>query len=545
MIKRVTLLPLALALLNACATSITDVGKPDPLAVSVLTQHNDNTRAGWNFSETVLNAGNVNVQTFGLLFNLTVDDQVHAQPLVVGNVLVGNGYRNVVYIATANNTVYAFDGDNGRLYWKRNYTRAGWRPPLATDMTLACGGYYNNFSGNMGIVGTPVIDPARQVMYFVARSTQPPGYVQFLHAVDIVTGNEVAGSPVIITATANGNGDGNIGNVITFEQQKQNQRSGLTLASGTVYVSFSSHCDWGPYHGWILGYDATTLQRRIVYNDPPNGYAGGMWESGMGMAADAQGNLYVVTGNGTVGDSGDPTILRNRGTSALKLAPSGASLQVASYFTPFNYQMLNDYDLDYGTMGSFLIPNSNYFVTGGKDGSLYLLDKDNMGGFLPSSNPVQQVVPLNPNANMHAQAAYYRGGAKQFVYIWSENDPLRAIPFNPATNLLDRSGEIDYSGPGPSGQSGAVLSVSSDGSTDGTGIVWASRPFSGDAESFVTTGILHAFDANDVSKELWNNHQNFARDGAGMYAKFASPTIANGHVYLPTFSNKVAVYGLR
>ena len=538
-------LPLALVLLNACASSITDAGKPDPLAISVLTQHNDHTRAGWNSGETVLNTSNVNVQGFGLLFNLVVDDQVYAQPLVVANVQIGNGYHNVVYIATVANTVYAFDGDNGHLYWKRNYTRAGWRAPLAQDMTGACGGNYNNFSASIGIVGTPVIDPDRQIMYFVARSMLPPNsYAQFLHAIDIVTGNDVGG-PVIVSAAATGNGDGNVGGVITFDAQKQNQRSGLTLANGIVYISFSSHCDWGPYHGWILGYDATTLARRIVYNATPNGYAGGMWESGMAMAVDAQGNLLVVTGNGTVGDSGDPANLRNRGSSALKLTPSGATLQVASYFTPYDYQMQNDYDLDYGTMGSLLIPNSNYFLTGGKDGSLYVLDKDNMGGFRAGANLIQQHVPLNPNANMHAQAAYYKGSAKQFIYIWSENDPLRAIPFDPGTNLLDRSGEIDHSGSGPTGQSGAVLSVSSNGSTDGTGILWASHAFSGDAESFTSPGVLHAFDANDVSHELWNNHQNFARDGAGMYAKFAAPTIANGHVYLPTFSNKVAVYGLR
>ena len=536
------LLP-TLALLTGCAASITD-SKPNPLAVSVLTMHNDNTRAGWNDNEAVLNTNNVNVQQFGLLFNLAVDDQIYAQPLVVANVPI-DGYRTVVYIATVNNTVYAFDGDNGRLYWRRNFTRAAWRPPLASDMTGACGGGYNNFSGNIGIVGTPVIDATKQVMYFVARNTQGGAFAQFLHAVNIVSGHDVAGSPVLITATASGNGDGSVNNVITFDHQKQNQRSGLTLANGIVYVSFASHCDWGPYHGWILGYDATTLQRRIVYNDTPNGYAGGMWESGMGMAADALGSLYVVTGNGTVGDSSDPTNLTNRGTSALKLTPAGSTLQVASYFTPFNYQTLNDYDVDYGTMGSLLIPNSNYFLTGGKDGNLYLLDRNNMGGVLPSSNVVQQVVQLNASANMHCQAAYYKGSTKQFIYVWSENDPLRAIPFDPTTNLLDRSGEIDFTGSGPSGQSGAVLSVSSNGSTNGTGIVWASHAISGDAQSSVTQGILHAFDANDVSKELWNNHLNFARDGAGSYAKFAPPTIANGHVYLPTFSNKVAVYGLR
>jgi hypothetical protein len=217
---------------------------------------------------------------------------------------------------------------------------------------------------------------------------------------------------------------------------------------------------------------------------------------------------------------------------------------VSSYFTPFDYQAQNDADLDYGTMGSLLIPNSSYFLTGGKDGNLYLLNKDNMGGWVSGSNQVQQVVGLGNSANMHCQAAYYQGSAKEFVYVWPENQPLRAIPFDRGSSLMD-AGQVVFGGAGPTGQSGAVLSVSSNGSTDGTGILWASYAASGDAESFVTPGILRAYDANDVTRELWNNHQNAARDGAGNYAKFSAPTVANGHVYLPTFSNHVVVYGLQ
>src|SRR6202011_5572563 len=289
----------------------------------------------------------------------------------------------------------------------------------------------------------------------------------------------------------------------------------------------------------------STMQQRIVYNATPNGYAGGMWESGTGMAADAAGNLYVVTGNGTVGDAGDPTNPTNRAESALKLTPTGSTLRVESYFTPYNYQFLNSIDLDYGGMGAFLIPNSSLYLTGGKDGNLYLLNKDAMGGYLPSSNQVQQVVPLGgSNTNMHCQPTYYKGSSKEFVYVWSENDPLRAIPFDRASNLLSPQGQVLSTAAGPTGQSGAVLSVSSSGSQDGTGIVWASYASSGDAEHAVSPGILRAFDANDVSKELWNNQQK-PRDAGGAYAKFAAPTIANGHVYLPSFSNRVVVYGLQ
>ncbi|MEO7964488.1 MAG: hypothetical protein ABIT38_11355, partial [Gemmatimonadaceae bacterium] len=376
-------------------------------------------------------------------------------------------------------------------------------------------------------------------------STTGSAFVQYLHAVNIVDGSEIAGSPTAITATANGNGDGNVNAVITFDAQRQNQRQGLTLLGGMVYVSFSSHCDWGPYHGWILGYNAATMQRQLVYNATPDGDAGGMWESGTGMAADAQGNLYVVTGNGTVGTSGDPANVRNRGESALKLSPSGSTLRVDSYFTPYNYDFLNSNDIDYGGMGAFLIPNSDYYLTGGKDGNLYLLNKDNMGGYRPSSNQVQQVVALGGSANMHCQPAYYKGSAKEFIYVWSENDPLRAIPFERTSNLLAASSQIMSNTAGPTGQSGAVLSVSSNGSQDGTGILWASYASTGDAEHDVSPGILRAFDANDVSRELWNSQQNSGRDGAGSYAKFSAPTIANGHVYLPTFSNRVVVYGLQ
>ena len=545
MVKRKLPLPLGLLLLATCKENPTAPSTTNPQSMSVLTQHNDNTRSGWNDNETALTTSNVNVQQFGKVFTLTVDGEVYGQPLVVGHVFIGGGYHNVVYIATVNNTLYAYDGDNGTLYWQKNFTRSGWRPPMNTDMTGACGGTYTNFSGKMGIVGTPVIDTASETMYFVARSTTGSQFAQYLHAVSIVTGNEVAGGPKLITAAVSGIGDGSVNGTVTFDSQRQNQRQGLTLLNGVVYVTFSSHCDWGPYHGWILGYDAGTLQQQVVYNVTPNGYAGGMWESGMAMAADG-GNLYVVAGNGTVGDSGDPTNLTNRGESALKLTPSGSTLNVASYFTPQDFQFLNDNDLDYGTMGGFLIPNSSYFLTGGKDGNLYLLDKDAMGGYVPSVNQVQQVVPLGSSSNMHCQAAYYKGSAKEFIYVWSENDVLRGIPFDRGTNRLDRTGEIDFLGTGgPTGQSGAVLSASSNGSTDGTGILWASYAMSGDAESFVTPGILRAFDANDITRELWNNQQNAARDGAGTYAKFSPPTIADGHVYLPTFSNRVVVYGLR
>jgi hypothetical protein len=523
--------------------NIADV--PNDQHISVLTQHNDNTRAGWNSQEKKLTISNVNASQFGKLFTLSADDQVYAQPLVVGNVPIGSGNHNVVFIATVNNSIFAYDGDSGKPYWHKNYTAGGMRPPANYDMTGACGGQYQDFSGNMGIVGTPVIDSAAQTMYFVARSTSGgKTFVQHLHAINIIDGSERSGSPVQITATCPGNGDGNVNNVVSFDPQRNNQRQGLTLVNGVVYVTFSSHCDWGPYHGWILGYNAATLQQQIVYNDTPNGANGGIWESGTGMASDAQGNLYVVVGNGTVGANGDPTALINRGESAMKLAPSGSTLAINCYFTPHNYETLEANDLDYGTMGSFLIPNSDYYFTSCKDGNIYVLNKNNMGGYTPGSNQVQQIITLSPNSNMHCQPAYGKGSTYEFVYIWPENDQLRAFPFDRASNTFNIANEVISPVAGPGGQNGAMISVSSNGTAPGSGIVWAAYAANGDAEHSVSPGILRAFDASDITKELWNNNAS-AADNAGAYAKFASPTIANGHVYLATFSNKVVVYGIK
>jgi len=519
---------------------------PNDQHVSVYTQRNNNTRAGLNNRETKLTTANVNSTSFGKLFTLDVDDQVYAQPLVVGSVSISGKSHNVVYVATVNNSVYAFDGDDGTLYWHKNFSASGMRAPKNTDMTGACGGGYQDFSGNIGIVGTPVIDSASQVMYFVARSTNSGGttFVQYLHAVNITTGSERSGSPVLIAANAPGTGDGSSGGKVFFDPQRNNQRQALTLVNGMVYVTFSSHCDWGPYHGWILGYNASSLAQQVVYNDTPDGGDGGIWESGNGMAADNLGNLYLVTGNGTVGVGSDPTNTRNRGESALKMTISGSSLKTESYFTPTNFQDLENNDLDYGVSGALLIPNSNFYFTAAKDGNIYLLNKDNMGGYSSAGNQVQQNIALNGNANMHCQPAYYKGSATEYVYVWSENDELHAFPFNRTSNKFDAGSQKVSNLPGPLGQNGAMLSVSSNGTKDGTGILWAAYAASGDAEHSSNPGILRAFDANDVSKELWNSGKSSA-DNPGNYAKFATPTIADGHVYLPTFSNKVVVYGIK
>ncbi len=514
--------------------------------VSVSTQHNDLLRTGWNNKEAKLSPANVNVRQFGKVFQVAVDDQLYAQPLVAANVIIGGKNHNVVYAATVNNTVYAVDGDNGTVYWSKNYTPASQRAPKNTDLTGACNGNYNDFSGKIGIVGTPVIDTATQLMYFVARSINTSGsFFQYLHAVDIKTGNEKGGSPVLIAAAVTGDaGDGNLNGTILFDPEKNNQRQALTLYNNRVYITFSSHCDWGPYHGWVLGYDANTLQQKSVYNTTRYGAYAGIWQSGGGPAIDANGNMYIVTGNGTVGYNGNPADPINRGESAVRLTLKNDSVKVADFFTPNNYQALENADLDYGSMAAFLIPGANLYFTGCKDGNVYVLNTANLGGYNASSNNVKQTIALGSNITLRCQPSYYRSATKEFVYLWSENSQLKALPVNKAAGNLDVSNLVTGSAPGPTGANGAVLSTSSNNGADGSGIVWASYAANGDANQSVRPGILRAFDANDITRELWNSNQNAGRDAVGNYAKFSAPTIANGKVYLPTFSNQLIAYGI-
>ena len=520
------------------------ISTPGLAQVSVVTQHNNLSRNGWNAHEKILTTKNVSKTTFGLVFTRIIDDQIYAQPLVVGKVSINNTTRNVVYVATVNNTLYAFDADSVSLstpYWSRNLTPTGSRAIKNTDMTGACGGNYYDFSGNMGIVGTPVIDTVSQTIYLVARDVSNNVFHQYLHAIDIRTGAEKSGSPVLIIAQTSGTGDG--GSVVNFDPQKNNQRPGLMLLNGIVYIAWSSHCDWGPYHGWLIGYDATTLQQKIVYCDTPNGYEAGIWMSGAGPSADQFGNIYLVTGNGSVGTDSLRSDPVNRGESALKLTLNGSTLSVASFFTPSDFQYLEDNDLDFGVTAALLIPNSTWAVAGSKNGYIYLMDRDSMGGYDSTANNVQQTIDLGRSSYSRAGLAYYMGSVKEFLYFWSENHPLTAFPFSRLSNLFDLPNSTTSSDIGPEGANGALLSVSSNGSNDSTAILWASHAVSCNANQSVCPGIVRAIQATDVTKELWNSSMN-PGDNPGTYAKFVCPTIANGKVYMATFSKKLVVYGL-
>jgi Secretion system C-terminal sorting domain len=517
--------------------------------VDVLTQRNDAYRTGLNSRETILNTSNVKPATFGKLFSHAVDDQIYAQPLIATGIAIPSfGIRNVVYVATVNNSIYAFDADSGSRvnpYWSKNLSPSGSRAPAITDIV---GARCINFSGNFGIVGTPVIDKNSHTLYVVARSLipgSPPTWRQYLHAIDITNGSEKPGSPVLINATINGTGDGQMNGVLAFNPATENQRPGLLLLKGIVYIGYSSHCDYSPYHGWLLGYDSATLVQKIVYNDTPDGGLGGIWMSGVGPAADELGNIYLATGNGTVGVGSDPTAVRNRAESFLKLTPAGNTLQVSSFFTPKNFVIANANDYDFGVVQVLLIPNTKLAISGSKEGLLFLVNRDNMGGFNASTNNVIQTINLGSYANLHASMGYYRGIKNEFVYVWSENAALTALPFNRASENFNLGNTVSSGIQGPRGQTGAFLSTSSNGPNDSTGVLWGVHASGGcDAESGVCHGILHAIDANNVKNELWNSTMN-SIDDPGNLAKFVSPTVANGKVYMATFSHQLVVYGLK
>jgi Secretion system C-terminal sorting domain len=515
---------------------------------SVLMQHNDIGRTGWNSKETMLTTGNVKTASFGYIFRRDVDDQIYAQPLVLKNVTIPNvGKRNVCYVATVNNSVYAFEADSANVvtpYWKVNLSPSGARAVKNTDIT-ACGAY-NDFSGNMGIVGTPVIDSVTNTLYLVAKSFSPTnGFQQFLHALDATTGAEKSNSPKLIGAQMASTGSGSVGGILNFDALKQNQRAGLLLLNGIVYITWASHGDCDPYHGWVLGYYKTTLEQKIIYNATAQGEKGGIWMAGAGIAADEFGNLYVAVGNGSVGLSGNASDPTNRSESALKLTPSGSTLTLSSFFTPANYLALEAIDNDFGVTGLLLIPGTNRALAGAKDGNIYLMDRDNMGGFNASVNQVVQTFNQN-NSQAHniTSLTHYRGTQQEFVYTWSDNVPLKALPFNRPGNQFDLLNVKSSPLQGPVGYNGAFLSGSSKGSIDSTAILWASYSRDGNANQSTRPGILRALSASDITKELWNTSMSSV-DDPGNYAKFNCPTIANGKVYLATFSNKLMVYGLR
>jgi hypothetical protein len=333
---------------------------------------------------------------------------------------------------------------------------------------------------------------------------------------------------------------------VSFNPEKNNQRASLLLDSGVVYIGWSSHCDWGPYHGWLLGYDAQSLQQVVTYVSTPNGSAGGIWMAGQGPASDGQGGIYIVTGNGSVGTKTNPSDVTNRGESFLRLTRSGSTMTVASWFTPHEWARMEAGDLDLGSAGAVLVPDTNLIVGGGKPSRLYSMDRMAMGGLgtgVRDEPAGVQTVKLGA-LHLHGGPGYWNGPGGPLIYTWAEYDHLKSYRLDTTTMKFDPVPLAVSAKPAPDGMPGAFFTVSASGSTEGTGVLWAYLPEMGNANQAVVVGQLHAFDAANIGVELWNSGQNEPRDGPGNLAKFTSPTVANGRVYLSTFSNAVCVYGL-
>ena len=495
------------------------------------TYHNDGARTGQNLQESVLSTGNVNSSQFGKLFSYAVDGQVYAQPLYVANVNIpSQGTHNVVYVATENDSVYAFDADGlvSAPLWQTSFINP------SAGITTVPASFVNSDSvqPQIGITSTPVIDPSSGTLYVVPYTLENGSCVYRLHALDITTGAEKFGGPVLIQASVPGTGAGTDGHGnVSFSSFYQGQRPGLLLVNGTVYVAFASgHDDMAPFHGWLLAYNSQTLQQVAAFNTTPNGGDGGFWASGGAPAVDGNGNVFFITGNGTF-DANTGGV--DFGDSIIKLSTSGGGLTLADYFTPFDQAYLSAKDIDLGSGGVMLLPDQagahpHLLVGGGKEGKLYVVDRDNMGQFQAGADS-QIVQSLLGGAGVWCTPAYWQNS----VYLAPVNDTLKA--FQVYNGLLSNApvakGSVAFTFPG------ATPSVSANGSTEG--IVWVIRR--------TTTGsqaaVLHAYDAANVSRELYDSNQAGTRDQLDVAVKFAVPTVANGKVYVGT-SSTLTGFGL-
>jgi hypothetical protein len=476
-------------------------------ALNYTTWKNDNGRTGQQSNETILTPANVNSNTFGILFSDSVDGYVFAQPLYLASQTMTNGVHNVVFVATEHDSVYAFDADQaGSPLWKTSLLPSG-----ATTVPQAL--VQSTIYPENGVTGTPVIDPSTGTLYVVAETLENNNVVYRLHALSVITGKEQGGSPVVINTSG-------------WQPMEQNQRPGLLLANGNVYIAFGSHGDIQPYHGWIFAYSAVSLAQVAVWNVTPTASEGAIWMSGSGLAADSSGNIYAMTSNGNWNGTS------NFSDSFVKLSPN---LTLLDYFTPYNQATFAAHDLDLGSGGVLLVPDQSgtfqHEIIGcGKSPALYVLNRDNMGKFQSGSNTqiIQEVDgQVGGTTGQQAPDRCFMTPAfwQQNVYFMGNNDVIKAFKLNASTGLLSTTPSSQ--GSYVFGFPGAQPTVSSNGSSNG--IVWA-------VEYSKTTSALHAFDATDVSKELYRSGSL----GAG--AKWAVPTVINGKVYVGT-AGKLYVFG--
>jgi hypothetical protein len=521
------------------ATSMADPTKSDSANVTiseiagsgpftgVLTYHNDNSRTGQNLNESVLSPANVTQSKFGKLFSYPLDGQVFAQPLYLDKVPIDGQNHNVIYVATEHDTVYAFDADNkaSSALWSVSFLNSAESvtPIPSSDLD-------SPINPEIGITGTPVIDGNSGTLYVLAATKENGNYVHRLHALDITSGAEKFGGPVVIQGSVPGSGSGSSNGQITFQTKIQLQRPALLLSKGVIYLAWASYNDHGLYHGWVMAYDASTLHQIAIWNDTPNGERGGIWQSGCGLSADSAGNVYVTTGNGTFDAYAGGT---NYGDSFIKLTLNGSSLSVTDYFTPFNQQTLSDEDSDLGSSGLVVLPdqagvNPYLGINAGKEGKIYLVNRDHLGKFQSDNDSqIVQSIPdalgTTPDDRNFSSAVYWNGS----VYFVGNTDTIKQFQLNngllSTSPVSQSSHQFGYTG---------TSSISANGS--GNGILWTME---------AGGSVLHAYDATNLANELYNSKQAGSRDFFGSAIRFNPPTVANGKVYVAG-QTEIAVFGL-
>lgn len=505
---------------------------PAPFTTSaVTTYHNDNARTGQNLNEVTLTPAKVHSLKFGLLFVIPADGRVEAQPLYLPNLTIaGQGTHNVLFIATENASVYGIDADTGNGLWQVSTLGVG--ESLADDP--AC-------LGLIGTTSTPVIDPKagpHGTIYVVTMSKDASGNQhQRLHALDVTTGAEEFGGPKDIQAQYPGTGDNSSGGNVIFDPGQQLERPGLLLLNGVVYTSWGSHCDIRPYTGWLIGYDQNTLAQVTVLNFAPNGSGGSLWMSGAGPAADAIGNIYALDANGAFDTALDAQGFPSGGdfgNAFLKISTTNKQLAVADYFEMMDQATENSKDLDLGSGGALLLPDltdnaghtRHLAVGAGKDGMIYVVDRDSMGKFNPNANNIYQEVQGALAGKVFSTPAYFNNT----VYFGAVGDTIKAFPISKAQLSSAPASQTPTALPYP----GATPSISANGASNA--ILWAAENGN--------LAVLHAYDAGNLANELYNS--NWAPDGRdhfGTGVSFFTPTIINGKVYVGTTAG-VGVFGL-
>ena len=516
-------------LLFSSLLTLAAAGVPHAVA-QVTTSQYDNLRTGATLGEKTLTPQNVNAQQFGKLGAFKVDGAVFAQPLFVPAVEIpGKGKHNVLYVATEHDSVYAFDADRpgDPPLWQVNFLDKAQAITTVSQEDVGC----PFIEPEIGITSTPVIDLKTGTLYVLARTKNDPTlkhteYFHHLHALAITTGVEKFGGPKLITASAPGKGAGSMNGMVSFNALKENPRAALVLTNDAVYLTWGSSCDAGPYHGWVMAYDAQTLAQRAVWNDTPDGEQGGIWAGDTGPGVDADGKVFLATGNGTF-DAGAGG--KDYGDTLVKLEPS---LKIADYFTPFDEQKLDNDDADLGSSGPLLLPDQpgphrHLLLQLGKGETIYLIDRDHMGKFQRDSDAVVQKIRLGKEG--FGAMAYVNG----HVFVVASDDSLRDYAIVNGQLALKAVSNTTYENPG------ATPTISANGEKDA--IVWtvASKTWNGRDRA----AVLYAFDAGKIAQPIYTSEQNSRRDRAGMATRFTIPVVVNGRVYFGA-RGEVDVYGL-